>query len=141
MEIVLENSVFSEKTMGEVRDGEIYPYIVVGVDVYRTLECAGEDGVDIDLNRPLIIRDSQGLKGVHDPTMYFSGRHYRIINLENENDYNPQSTIYDSKQRLKELGAIGCSVLDEDILEQVDLNSGYVLTPLYESEMNELKKN
>lgn len=129
MEIVLEGIVSGELVRAAT-EGRVYPHAVCGVDVYRRPEIATEDDVEIDRSRPCTWDDG----------MFFSGRHYRVIHLLDFDEYDPQSTVADLRARMKELKVKGAGFLDDDILEQEDRDTAYVLTPLYGSEMDELMK-
>ena len=134
------NSIDYSELEEKANENDIHPHLVVGVDVYRSLSAAKEDKVEVDKGKQLFITNSYNEKLFIHPPVYFSGRHYRIINLKDCEEYDSQSTILDLKNRLKEIGARGMSVINGDVLEQSDINSGYVLTPLYESELEELMK-
>src|SRR3989344_4084109 len=104
-------------------------YVVCGVDVYRTPEIAADDGVEIDTSKKFRLH---GL-----PDMFFSGRHYRIIH-HNSNFYDAQTSIPDLREALIELQPDRVSVLVRRVLEQNDTDTAYVLTPLSDSELDEL---
>ena len=129
MEIVLEGIIPNE-IVKEAKEGKIHPYVVCGVDVYRTPEIAAEDKVELDKSKPC----------KWNIDMFFSGRHYRVLHLLDSDEYDPQSTIADLRSRIMELKAKGTNFLLEDVLEQDDWDTAYVLTPLYDSELSELLK-
>jgi hypothetical protein len=129
MEIVLEG-VVSNELVKAATEGRIYPHAICGVDLYRRPEIAVEDGVEIDQSRPCPWADD----------MFFSGRHYRIIHLLDSDEYDLQSTVADLRAKMIELKSRGTGFLNNDVLEQEDGDTAYVLTPLYDSELDELMK-
>ncbi len=137
MKIVIEGIIESE-IVESAKKGEIYPHVICGVDLYRTKEAALEDEAKIDLSRPFPfeINSATGLYLTRE--MYFSNRHYRILHLLNQEEYDPQTTIADVIDRMKELQAKGAGFVSKDVLEQEDVDTAYVLTPLDVTELKEL---
>lgn len=139
MEIMLEGIV-SNKDVQAAKEGRIYPHVICGVDVYRRPEIAIEDNVEIYKSRPLPFKISFANGMFDKPDMFFSGRHYQVIHLLDLEEYDPQSTVADLRARMMELKAKGAGFLKENVLEQEDGDTAYVLTPLTDSEMDQLMK-
>jgi hypothetical protein len=137
MEIQMYSLIPQELRMVAER-GDIEPYVVGGVDVYRTKKAAQEDCAEIDITRlfPEELRVRQRLIIIS--PLFFSGRHYRVIDLRNEDEYLPQTTISELRDYLREqnIGLVG--LLSKEVLESLDADSAYVLTPLVETELEEL---
>ncbi|GEM_PF-6797587 len=131
MEFELEG-IISRELIAKAERGEISPYVVCGVDVYKTPEAAREEDSNIDRQRPCVYAEE----------MFFSDRHYRIIHLldETEEEYDPRIDIGDIKNRLKQLKAKRIGFLNRDYLEEDDDEVLYVLTPLTHEEEAELLK-
>lgn len=114
------------------RKNEIYRHLVCGVEVYKRLDsCAEEEISSLDTQR---ILSNISLN------MFFGNRHYRVIHLTDPELYDPQSTLKDLGERIRELRIKGIGTLKEYILEQEDIDTAYVLTPLNEPEENFIKK-
>ncbi len=127
MIIKLEGLV-SDEIVKIATEGRCFPHAICGVNVYRRPEIATEDEVEIDRSRPCAWADD----------MFFSGRHYQVIHLLNLDEYDPQSTIPELRARMMQLKAKGAGFIDEDVLEQKDGDTAYVLTPLSDSEWTKL---
>ncbi|MBI2125572.1 hypothetical protein HYU08_03380 [Candidatus Woesearchaeota archaeon] len=137
MEIALEGILSAE--LVEKASRQNMNYLVCGVDVYRRPEIAAENNISIDRSRRLPFEFPGTLHFVRNrPEMFFSGRHYRIISLDDLNEYDPYTTIADVKGRLRELQVDGFGFLIEEYLEIEDGEVAYVLTPLTDQEMDKL---
>lgn len=125
------------------REGNIFPYVVCGVDVYRSPEAAIEDRTEIEISKPLSasLTDTAGLHFTAINTgLFFSGRHYRIVHLLDLEEYDSCSDIAEVKERIKKLRVEGSGLLKGSYLESLDTDCAYVLTPLNEGELEELMK-
>ena len=121
--------------------GKIPRYIVCGVDLYRSKQCAEEDRASIDESKPLELR-LINLRDWLDQDQFFSNRHYCITDLFDPEDYNPQTTIADVIKELK-LKKSSCglvNVICREVVEQTGDDATYILTPLTEAELKELEQ-
>ena len=130
MEISLEGTI-SKEVQEMARRGEVYPYLVCGVDLYVNRDAAGRDCAEIDESRQC----------PWDLSLFFTGRHYRIVDLRNPGNYSPCSSIDDVRDNLVRLNVqeSGVNTLREPVFELEDGESAYVLTPLDDVELRVLQ--
>lgn len=134
MEILLEGIIsreVSREVQEKAKNGEIYPHLICGVDLYLDRDVAERDGEKIDESRPCPEVRS----------MFFTGRHYRVIDLRDLEDYIPLGDIEEVRDYLVRLAEKpdGVNALREPVLEQEDGESAFMLTPLDDVEMGILK--
>jgi len=101
--------------------------LICGVDVYRTRQVASEDKVTLDETRQLTEFKLKDL--------YFSSRHYRLIDLQRPDTYSPASDLVELRELLHSAGGRVFNVLERGILEESDFSTAYVLTPLKYDEL------
>jgi len=121
--------------------GKIPRYIVCGVDLYRSKQCADEDRAFIEESKPLESRLINPMdKSYQD--QFLSNRHYRIVDLFDPKDYNSQTTIADVIKELKPKKCPGglVNVICREVVEQTGDDATYILTPLTEAELKELEQ-
>ncbi len=136
----------------------IKPYIVCGVDVYRTQDCAKEDNLELNLNRPLarIIKDleskGQDVSDKLHEGQYFTSRHYGIIDqnvayfhtkhlkliFSEQFSEIPCIDIKEVKSKLDELRTPEIALIFERCIISSDDNATYMLTPLTIKEISDL---
>ncbi len=138
MEIIIEGPY--DQIINEAKSGKIPKHLVVGIEVYRTPECAKEDKVKIDLTRKFSYGEVRHLLSKSIIDYFFSSRFYEIIDLTDIKNYISCCDIAELKAQLmvNEIGK--ANFLDYNFVNGETEKALYLHTPLKEKELSDLLK-
>ncbi|GEM_PF-4897579 len=127
MQITIENIL--DSNIKEIRSQKSSSYFLCGIDVYKSLICAEEEGVKIDTSRS------------YENSYFFSSRYFELFNLlEPRTMSRSFTTLQDVKIELTEKKINKIDILNKRILYSDEQDIKYFMTPLTKEELHFLEE-